>query len=210
MKNKKGNVAIIAIIIVIVAITAGVIGWLLATKNQAPAQQAAAQPAPVKSVTQTQPAATQPTAPAQSADETADWQTYSNKMFEYSLKVPKEYAIASLGDNVLSLPNGEHPKDSSASISGNYNGEKIIINLHSEDNYVPNGGCYQSGDFVKTIILDSNKESICKDLNSGMYGDFYIAIGQKNTVISIAGDKDKTEQTQTIFEKIISTFKFTK
>lgn len=42
MKNKKGNVAIIAIIIAIVAINAGVIGWLLASRNQVPVQQMAA------------------------------------------------------------------------------------------------------------------------------------------------------------------------
>lgn len=36
MKNKKGNVLIIAIIIAIVALTAGVVGYLFAKKTQAP------------------------------------------------------------------------------------------------------------------------------------------------------------------------------
>ena len=39
MKNKKGNVAVIAIIIVIVAISTGVIGWMFAKKAQAPEQK---------------------------------------------------------------------------------------------------------------------------------------------------------------------------
>ena len=39
MKNKKGNVVMVALIIAIVAITAGVIGWMFAKKSQAPSSQ---------------------------------------------------------------------------------------------------------------------------------------------------------------------------
>ncbi|HPN54671.1 MAG TPA: hypothetical protein PLB52_01950 [Candidatus Moranbacteria bacterium] len=39
MKNKKGNIVVITVIIIIVAITAGVIGWLFAKKSQMPIQQ---------------------------------------------------------------------------------------------------------------------------------------------------------------------------
>ncbi|EKE18659.1 MAG: hypothetical protein ACD_9C00268G0006 [uncultured bacterium] len=57
MKNKKGNVAVIAIIIVIVAITASVITWLVATKSQAPVQKETAnQSAPVATQPNKQPA----------------------------------------------------------------------------------------------------------------------------------------------------------
>lgn len=55
MKNKQGYVAVIALIIVIVAITAGVVGWMFAKKSQAPVQQAAATQ-PTAPVAQTQPA----------------------------------------------------------------------------------------------------------------------------------------------------------
>jgi len=41
MKNKNGNVAVVAIIIMIVATTASVITWFAATKTQAPATQTA-------------------------------------------------------------------------------------------------------------------------------------------------------------------------
>lgn len=44
MTNKKGNVTVIAIIIVIVALTASVITWLVATKKQTTSQQTATQP----------------------------------------------------------------------------------------------------------------------------------------------------------------------
>lgn len=39
MQNKKGDAVVIAIIIVIVAITAGVIGWMFAKKSQTPPRQ---------------------------------------------------------------------------------------------------------------------------------------------------------------------------
>jgi flagellar basal body-associated protein FliL len=60
MKNKKGNVTVIAIIIVIVAATAGFIGWSLAKKTQAPVQQqiAITQPTSVEKQP-AQPVATQ-------------------------------------------------------------------------------------------------------------------------------------------------------
>lgn len=38
-QNKKGNIAVITIIIVIVAITAGTIGWLFAKRTQTPIMQ---------------------------------------------------------------------------------------------------------------------------------------------------------------------------
>ena len=65
MKNKKGNVAVITIIVVIVAITAGVVGWLLAKNSQAPAPQSIAvqQPATTTPVTQQTQPAVQQTAP---------------------------------------------------------------------------------------------------------------------------------------------------
>ena len=39
MKNRKGNVAVIAVVIVTIAITAGVVGWMFAKKTQAPVPQ---------------------------------------------------------------------------------------------------------------------------------------------------------------------------
>lgn len=55
MKSKKGNVAVIAIIIVIVTITTAVITWLAVTKSQSPVQQSAVAQPVAKPVTQTQP-----------------------------------------------------------------------------------------------------------------------------------------------------------
>jgi hypothetical protein len=94
MKNKRGNVAVITIIIVIVAITAGAIGWMFATKSQAPVQQAAViQPISVEK--------TQPITQSESVNETADWQTYANANLGFSIKYPVSY-IAKLGNAKIS------------------------------------------------------------------------------------------------------------
>ncbi|EKE18660.1 MAG: hypothetical protein ACD_9C00268G0007 [uncultured bacterium] len=84
MKNKKGNVAVVALIIVIVAITASVITWQVATKTQAPEQKEVA----------TTP---QPEAQSLLEDESTNWKTYTYSDSGLSLKYPPE----KLGDNNL-------------------------------------------------------------------------------------------------------------
>ena len=87
MKNKRGNVAVIAIIIVIVAITASVITWIVATKSQAPVQQAVVnQPTPD---TKTKPISQ----PAQ-VDTSSDWKMYtSNLGFSFEYPKTKKFAV---------------------------------------------------------------------------------------------------------------------
>jgi hypothetical protein len=90
MENKKGNVAVIAIIIVIVAITAGVIGFLFAKKTEAPV--------PPALVVQTQPSAnkqnsSEASVPKMPVDltnsyDTNKWITYTNEKYGYSFKYP--------------------------------------------------------------------------------------------------------------------------
>lgn len=73
----------IALIIVIVAITTGVITWLVATKTQAPIQQSAV----------TQPelvTKTQPKVQSLPVDESTNWKTYIYNELELSLKYPPE------------------------------------------------------------------------------------------------------------------------
>jgi hypothetical protein len=89
MKNKKGNVAVIAIVIVIVAITAGVIGYLFANKKQVPVQQET-----IKTVQQPAQATAQTTQiqpVAQPVDETANWQTLSDNKMGISFKIPSNW-----------------------------------------------------------------------------------------------------------------------
>lgn len=86
-QNQKGNMAVVAAIIAIIAITAGVIGWKFAKKSPAPAQQAV--------VTQSTASVAQ-TAPA--ADETANWKMYTDKETGVSFKYPSGYEAQSGGD----------------------------------------------------------------------------------------------------------------
>ncbi|MDD5464630.1 MAG: hypothetical protein PHP62_05775 [Candidatus Moranbacteria bacterium] len=93
MKNKKGNAAVIAIIIVIVAITAGIVGWMFAKKSQAPDQQkVATQPTSITKQTTLipapvgQPAPTTPTIPST--------QSYI-EVKELGFKIPIDPAMAS-------------------------------------------------------------------------------------------------------------------
>jgi hypothetical protein len=55
MKNKKGNIAVITIIILIVAITAGVFGWMLAKKTLTPSTVVAPSPTKPAPDSQTKP-----------------------------------------------------------------------------------------------------------------------------------------------------------
>ncbi len=86
MKNKRGNVAMIALIIVIVAITTGVITWLVATKTQAPVQQAVvAQPVvPTAPVQQAQTTASM----AQSIAKQQEGPIFNDPQIGFSLNLP--------------------------------------------------------------------------------------------------------------------------
>ncbi|EKE18661.1 MAG: hypothetical protein ACD_9C00268G0008 [uncultured bacterium] len=105
MKNKKGNVAVIAIIIVIVAITASVITWLVATKSQAPVQKEVANKSvPVLQTQQTmqQSSATQSATNVIPSDESLAWTIYEMEGFEYSFNYPsKIYSSETKGNELI-------------------------------------------------------------------------------------------------------------
>ncbi len=101
MENKQYNISVIAIIVVIVTITAGVVGWIFAKKSQAPASQTVAmqETAPVA---QTQPAtqATKPVAqPTPVANETANWKIFQSKQEGFTLRYPNDWKLQD-GDNI--------------------------------------------------------------------------------------------------------------
>lgn len=80
-KNNTKLIIVVVVIIVIIAITAGVFGYLFAKKTSAPVA--------------TQPVVAQPTALSeqtqQSADETANWQTYTDAALGYQITFPETW-----------------------------------------------------------------------------------------------------------------------
>lgn len=92
MKNKKGNVAVITVIVVIVAITAGVVGWMFAKKSQAPAPQInAIQPtAQTTPVAQNQIATEQIRPTVKSGYKLVD---VKNPAIPFSFEVPEKWLI---------------------------------------------------------------------------------------------------------------------
>jgi len=123
-QNKKGNVAVVAIIIVIVAITAGIIGWLFTKKSQVQVQPVATQSTPT--VAQTQPVTTPtPTAPAtqpqtnnqKTATAPADWKTYTNSKYGFTFSYPSSWFVL------------ESPKDKAIYI-------QTANNLSPDTNYI--------------------------------------------------------------------------
>ncbi|HEX8974355.1 MAG TPA: hypothetical protein VF817_02605 [Patescibacteria group bacterium] len=103
MKNKRGNVAVIAIIIAIVAIAAGVVGWMFAKKSQTPVTQTTAtqQVTTQPNVSTTQPA--EQTTPAVQSDNAtsiatipADWKTYTGSKYGFSVSYPSTWKSTEL------------------------------------------------------------------------------------------------------------------
>lgn len=94
MKTQKGNVAVIVLIIVVVAITAGIIGWMLAKKSQVSVPQPEVlttlrSTKAIQPVEKDQQSVTQPTP----VGEAVGWQTYTdtNTEFKFSFEYPKNW-----------------------------------------------------------------------------------------------------------------------
>jgi hypothetical protein len=100
MKTQKGNVVVIAAIIVIVAVTAGIIGWMFAKNSQAPTSQSGS---------------IRPTAQLTPKDETSNWKTYRNEVYGYEIQYPSYWVKNSFPDG-----------DSRSAIE--YKGTSIFLN----------------------------------------------------------------------------------
>jgi len=212
MKNKKGNVAVIAIIIVIVAITAGALGWMFAKKT------GNLQPA-------TNNNQAQPAGEVQVIDETVDWQTYDKHLV--SLKYPQNWNLEEhfrlneiigknesflkfkdSADNVVlilgfekngddfylgnptGIPAGNFVEIGNVSIAGIQMDKSVIVNESQDANAVVEGSVwYKKSD----IIASNNYKIFAMAFTNGFYDKTSI-----NT-----SDAIKTA------DKILSTFKFT-
>lgn len=79
MKTRKGNVAVMVVIAVVILATVGVIGWMFVKKSQAPAPQ---------------PEVLTTLHPATPVDETVTWQTYISPAYGFSFQYPKSLQLS--------------------------------------------------------------------------------------------------------------------
>lgn len=218
-KNNTKLIIVVAVIVAIVAITAGVVGYLFAKKSSAPVATPVAIQQPV----------TKPVVTTQPADETANWQTYTNAKYGFSFKYPSNWQMKDSPDDVtapLSIQFKLVSPELQARIN---NGEAeilttadVFISAVESAAYLNNGSSIKAknlAEYVQQLKQDGTTKIQESSLNGvktyemeleGITKDFLIYAETNKGVISIDfGTKgSKSELTQT--EKtILSTFKFT-
>lgn len=196
MQNKKGNVTVIAIIIVIVAITASALGYLFANKSQTPTPQVAI----------TQPISiTQPTTPP--VDETVLWQTYSNTQLGFEVKYPKDWKTMSPGMDFKGI---SLSKDGNKSIFSviYYNSVSVMsssstsITLKSFDDLKKDPQYKDIKDI--TFLGDKAFSATVTNPNIGLVEN-EIFVSKDNAVYEISYDNNDAID---ISKQILATFKF--
>lgn len=128
--GKKGNVAVIVIIIAVAVLAAGIISWKFAKKTPAPVETKTT----VQSVSQNKV-----------TDETADWQTYRNEKYGFEIKYPS---------NLETIQNSEN----SISIVQNDVGEMWIYNIDVSD--IPSSSSLEEVFNKRLSELSLNDEAV--------------------------------------------------
>lgn len=159
MKNKKGDVVMIALIVAIVAITTWVIVWMFAKKSQTPVQQVSTVQ-PSTPVVQTQPTTlnTQ-TSATQSApvDKAVGLQTYQNDEYGFKFQYPQDWII-----------------DGTDNLTKNCNNAKDVCNFvkpQKQTNCTDSmNGSLTCLDGIKFGIIDNPKKMWINDFLEETYG----------------------------------------
>ena len=189
MKNKKESAFVFALIIIVVVIASSAITWFIATKKLSTNQI-------VSSLLTT------PTLPINSE---TGWQVYTNNKFFYSIEIPQGFSAEESGSTTDKNDSVDHLKRD-VFFEGSYNSDNVIINVHIGTTALGDGKCSQN-DYIDTIKISDQNIEVCK--GDGLRFDFAAPILLRDMFIEISGDKDKTSQTQELFEKIIASIKFT-
>lgn len=201
MKAQKGNVAVIALIIIVVAITTGVITWLVATRTQAPATQPVAQTQPAaKSVAPVSQPAVQP-APA---DETANWQIYTNEKYGYEIKYPNGWSIDAPNDGGASF----YIKDSKRTGDYFYTVTTVTVGKKSLEDWLSEKIRVDKNNYSETVVLGLRTLKFDQSPSSQAPGniEYYFIKDDTGFILTSV----YTDKSNGIGEKILSTFKFTK
>ena len=212
-----GNTSLVILIVLVVAIVAGGIGFMLARKTEVPTKKPVAMQQPVA-----QPA--QSVAP-RVTDETANWKVYTNSKLGISFKYPTDWKINMPNDinefieinlvspeterNVQEL--GEYPsadivvavRDSIACFAPNCSGKWKNLNEYLRDSE-------KEGDIggVREISVGSLKAYEAGKV--GMGGHYTIYMENKTAFLEIDFTlRESMKELTNIESKILSTFKFT-
>ena len=225
MKNKKGNTAVIAIIIVIVAITFAVIGYLFAKKSQAPAAQPVAmqsaaptapsaqtpeQNVPVQAtMSTTQPVTQQPASVNKDANSKTFASSTNKVSFNYSssdVVSENKNVITITGISGIAAANGTDDKATLViTIFNNPEGKALKDWFASNFNRAVDKDCFATdsnlnfGTYQSVLFSAPTLPQACDDAG-------YYAISQNNTMIAKFGlGQDPVAD----LDEIQSSFKFT-
>ncbi|KKP97417.1 MAG: hypothetical protein UR99_C0012G0002 [Candidatus Moranbacteria bacterium GW2011_GWD2_36_12] len=206
MKNKK----LVGVVVFILVITVGVISWMFAKKTQAPASQVVI---------------TQPITPA---DEIADWHKYLNTKYGFEIKYPKNWQLDSdinaISDQIgfthrsVIESGGTKMFDvDGMSMTSMFNSNVVVSNISNKGSIDENVTELKitNGDLENFIPIVNGKVfySIERGPADAMPLPSAVIIGNNAAfyVLYQYSEKQLTfDQAETLFKKILSTFKFTK
>lgn len=215
------------ILIIVVAMLAGAVGYFVFVKKSTPIAQQT--PTPSQTNNTTSPTQTQ-------KDETADWKTYSNNKYDFSLKYPKEWILKEFSKSETDLTGAIFSLKSSESNQllngGTYPGYEIYeYNLMVSfwptiNNAYARGGSWRNqknytnlADFFDDKNAPKQKigettidgENAYEVVIGGFMSNYGIMIEHDNGIYELsfqtASDKSKLSPTE---KQILSTFGFTK
>lgn len=206
-KTQKGNVAVIAVIIMIVAITAGVVGYLFAKKVQTPTEKAVA----------TQPSAQtqQVQQPTQPADETANWQTYSNAKYGFEFKYPRIWELKDYENlNIVTLSSAQRDEtimgDAPLDNVGFYyysSLQELTKQAANLDEFITTGKEVVFSDMKKIDFVGTNAWA---GTEASISGSYVIYIEKNSHIYKIEFGTIGSEYELSFIDKnILSTFRFT-
>lgn len=193
ISTKQKNPLLTIIVIIILFLSLGAVGFLM-YQNQQLKQQIAILTKPIPSPI-----------PTTIPDEADNWKTYNNNKYNFSFKYPSQWIVEEVNDKFLYLNN---KKIDNSVTQTNQVFFTLSINTEKEEatwlrnrlNEVSNSNI-ETINNIKYIITDLRSHSI------GGYSFIHAETVDKNDVVYRFGLSD--ENYERYFAKILSTFKFT-
>lgn len=165
----------------------------------------------------TKPKTTPTTSPSASPDETADWKTYTNKDYGFSLKYPQEWTVE---ETTIIPPNGVGPSFSEGGVGVkwgvsvyNFDGRSISNDEYKTLPILENAN--YDFEALQTLNVDgiSSKLYIVKNAEDIKVGyPIDVTVRKNDKVYNIVGwfnGSNLKDEFIPLFKKMLSTFKFT-